>query len=388
MKILLLSLLIIVNNLSSFDEVDKLVEQRKYSDAFKLLNEIDPDNEEPEALRRKIDICIDNYIMSIGHQLFALKNMEEGEDVQSMRGKEGSYDMYSLDVSSIAPKLMGKNPNDYKLKFAVGRYYHSMHLNCGDCSLSAADCIQEFESLFEECYKNGVYDYFSAYGIAYAKINKQQFNESIPYFLKSIELNDDYPSSHYNLSYAYLYTDDRENCIKYAKNAFDRYEYPTYKVDAAKIVATAYNELKDFENAYKYYSTANEINPGDYYILSPLINLSLYLKKEGTSKLRNNFFLIDTDNPTIYNDMINAYYDYDYGDISELLSYFESLKPKYQESYTTLGSLLFYTGKINLEEGNEEKGRELLASAKLELLKVYPKDHQVFPVIDQLLEQK
>lgn len=386
MKILLLSLLIIVNNLSSFDEVDKLVEQRKYSDAFKLLNEIDPDNEEPEALRRKIDICIDNYIMSIGHQLFALKNMEEGEDVQSMRGKEGSYDMYSLDVSSIAPKLMGKNPNDYKLKFAVGRYYHSMHLNCGDCSLSAADCIQEFESLFEECYKNGVYDYFSAYGIAYAKINKQQFNESIPYFLKSIELNDDYPSSHYNLSYAYLYTDDRENCIKYAKNAFDRYEYPTYKADAAKIVATAYNELKDFENAYKYYSTANEINPGDYYILSPLINLSLYLKKEGTSKLRNNFFLIDTDNPTIYNDLINAYYDY--GDISELLSYFESLKPKYQESYTTLGSLLFYTGKINLEEGNEEKGRELLASAKLELLKVYPKDHQVFPVIDQLLEQK
>ena len=386
MKILLLSLLIIVNNLSSFDEVDKLVEQRKYSDAFKLLNEIDPDNEDPEVLRIKIDICIDNYIMSIGHQLFALKNMEEGEDVQSMRGKEGSYDMYSLDVSSIAPKLMGKNPNDYKLKFAVGRYYHSMHLNCGDCSLSAADCIQEFESLFEECYKNGVYDYFSAYGIAYAKINKQQFKESIPYFLKSIELNDDYPSSHYNLSYAYLYTDDRENCIKYAKNAFDRYEYPTYKADAAKIVATAYNELKDFENAYKYYSTANEINPGDYYILSPLINLSLYLKKEGTSKLRNNFFLIDTDNPTIYNDLINAYYDY--GDISELLSYFESLKPKYQESYTTLGSLLFYTGKINLEEGNEEKGRELLASAKLELLKVYPKDHQVFPVIDQLLEQK
>ena len=182
MKILLLSLLIIVNNLSSFDEVDKLVEQRKYSDAFKLLNEIDPDNEDPEVLRIKIDICIDNYIMSIGHQLFALKNMEEGEDVQSMRGKEGSYDMYSLDVSSIAPKLMGKNPNDYKLKFAVGRYYHSMHLNCGDCSLSAADCIQEFESLFEECYKNGVYDYFSAYGIAYAKINKQQFNESIPSF--------------------------------------------------------------------------------------------------------------------------------------------------------------------------------------------------------------
>ncbi|MEQ9405680.1 MAG: hypothetical protein RIM99_18970 [Cyclobacteriaceae bacterium] len=386
MKILLLSLLIVFNNQNPFDDVDKLVEQRKYSDAFKLLNEIDSDNVDPEALRRKIDICIDNYIMSIGHQLFALKNLEEGEDVHSLRGKDGISDMYSLDISSIAPELMEKFPDNYKLKFAVGRYYHSMHLNCGDCSLSAADCIQKFESLFEECYKNGVFDYFSIYGIAYAKINKQQFKESIPYFLKSIELNEDYPSSHYNLSYAYLYTDDRENCIKYGKNAFDRYDYPTYKADAAKIVATAYQELQDFENAYKYYSTANEVNQGDYYILAPLLNLSLYLKKEGTVKLRNDFFLIDTDNPTIYNDLINAYYEY--ADINELLTYFESLKAGYQEDYATLGSLHFYTGKINLEEGNQEVGKKLLADAKVELLKVYPKDHQVFPVIDQLLEKK
>lgn len=382
----LLTLLISLNGQNKFDTVDKLVEQRKYSDAFSLLNELDPNNEDPDALRRKIDICVDNYIMSIGHQMFALKNLEEGENIQSLRGQVGTYDMYSLDVSSITPKLIEKYPDNYKLKFAVGRYYHSMHLNCGDCTLSAADCIAEFERLFEQCYENGVLDYFSSYGIAYAKINKQQFKESIPYFLKSIELNDEYPSSHYNLSYAYLSIDDRENSIKYAKNAFDRYEYPAYKADAAKIVATAYNELKEFENAYKYYSIANDVNAGDYYILAPLLNLSLYLKKDGTTKLRDQFFLIDSDNPTIYNDLIQAYYEYGY--ITELLSYFEYLKPKYKDDFATLGSLHFYSGKINLEEGNQEKGKELLASAKTELMKVYPKDHQVFPVIDQLLEQK
>lgn len=386
MKIILLSLFIALNPQNDFEKVDQLIDQRKYSEAFSLLNDLDPDNEDPEALRRKIDICVDNYIMSIGHQMFALKNLEEGEDIQSLRGQAGSYDMYSLDVTSIAPMVMEKHPNNYKLKFAVGKYYHSMHLNCGDCSMSAADCIAEFEKLFEECYENDVYDYFSVYGIAYAKINKQQFKESIPYFLQSIELNDEYPSSHYNLSYAYLYIDDRENCIKYAKNAFERYDYPAYKADAAKIVATAYNELKDFENAYKYYSIANDVNAGDYYILAPLLNLSLYLKKDGTTKLRNQFFLIDSDNPTIYNDLIQAYYEY--GDINELLSYFESLKPKYKDDFATLGSLHFYSGKINLEEGNQARGKELLASAKTELLKVYPKDHQVFPVIDQLLQQK
>lgn len=205
MKIILLSLFIALNPQNDFEKVDQLIDQRKYSEAFSLLNDLDPDNEDPEALRRKIDICVDNYIMSIGHQMFALKNLGEGEDIQSLRGQAGSYDMYSLDVTSIAPMVMEKHPNNYKLKFAVGKYYHSMHLNCGDCSMSAADCIAEFEKLFEECYENDVYDYFSVYGIAYAKINKQQFKESIPYFLQSIELNDEYPSSHYNLSYAYLY---------------------------------------------------------------------------------------------------------------------------------------------------------------------------------------
>lgn len=41
--------------------------------------------------------------------------------------------------------------------------------------------------------------------------------EAIPYFLKSIELKNDLANAHYNLAYAYLFTDDRENALKYAK---------------------------------------------------------------------------------------------------------------------------------------------------------------------------
>ncbi len=385
MKTFFLLLFISFSAQAQFEKVDELIQQRQYSDAFNMLLKLDPKNEDPEALRRKIDICIDNYIMSIGHQMFALKNLKHGEEVDKLRGREGSYDMFSLDVPELSAPLMDKFPKNYQLKFAVGRYYHSMHLNCGDCTMSRADCISEFQRLFEECYKHGVYDYFSAYGIAYAKVNNQQFKESIPYFLKSIELNDEYPSSHYNLAYAYLYIDDRENCIKYAQNAFDRYDYPSYKADAAKMIATAYSELEDHDGAYKYYSIANEVNPGDYYVLAPLMSLNLFLKKGNIEELRDAFFEIDPDNPTIYQDLIYAYYDY--GDINDLLKYFESLKSKYKQDHAVLGNLYFFTGKINSEEGNLQKGKEYLQTAKDEFLKVYSKDHQVFGVIDQLLEQ-
>lgn len=383
MKLLLLTLIISLQEIT-FDEIDKAIEDRKYSTAFQLLSDLDPENKNPEAFRRKIDICIDNYIMSMGHQMFALKNLEPGEEINKLRGRDGSYDMYSLDVATIATQLIADYPENYELKFAIGRYYHSMHLNCGNCSMSATERITKFERLFEECYENDVYDYFSFYGIAYAKINKQEYEASIPFFLRSIELNDEYASSHYNLAIAYLYLEKREKSIEYAKNAIERYSYhPTYQADAARITAMGYEFLEDFENAYTYFKMANKINPGDYYNLKPLLNISLQLKKEDARAIREELFLIGTDNPTVYQELIYAYFDY--GEINDLLAYFKSKIPTYKEDFATLGSLHFYIGKIQLDEGETEKAKQSLITAKNTFSKVYPEDHQVFPVIEQIM---
>lgn len=386
MKVLLITLLLSINQEITFEEVDKAVEERQYSKAFSLLTELDPDNANPEAFRRKIEICIDHYVTSLGHRMFALKNLEAGEEVQEIRGQEGVYDMYALDVETIAPVLMEAHPEDYQLKFAVGRYYHSMHLNCGDCSISSAECISQFERLFTEAYEHDVYDYFSLYGIAYAKISKQEYKASIPYFLKSIELKDDYATSHYNLAIAYLYTKEVEKSVEYAKNAVARYDYyPTYQADAARIAAIGYENLEDFENAYQYFKKADEINPDDFYNLKPLLNISLRLKKEDSEAIRESLFLLDPDNPTVYNELIYAYTDH--GDIKDLLAYFELKCAAFQEAPASLGSLYFYIGKIQLELGNTKAGKEALVKAKNKLAEVYKADHQVFPVIDQLLEE-
>ncbi len=384
MKLLLLSLIISLQEIT-FDEIDKAIEDRKYSTAFQLLTDLDPENKDPEAFRRKIDICIDNYIMSIGHQMFALKNLKNGEEISQLRGN-GAYDMYSLDVASIATQLMEDYPENYDLKFAVGRYYHSMHLNCGNCTISAEECISKFGQLFETCYENDVFDYFSLYGIAYAKINKQEYEASIPFFLKSIELNDEYPTNHYNLAYAYLYTNDREKAIESAKNVMERYDIPNLKADASRIVAVAYQELKEFENAYKYFKITNETNPGDFYTLKPLLNIGLYLKKDDVEAIREKLFLLDSDNPTIYQEMVYAYYEN--SDIKDLLGYFKSKIPSYQQDPATLGSLYFYIGKIQLDEGDIEQAKQSLVEAKNTFLKIYAEDHQVFPVIEQILKDK
>ncbi len=385
-KSLILFFLVSFNVQDPIQEVDKYVSENKFSDALELLNKIDPDNQNPEAYRRKIEICIDNYIISIGHHLFGLKNLEEGETVQSLRGQEGNYSMYMLDVENAGNALLDKFPNDYKLKFAIGKYYHSMHLNCGDCTISTEECISNFQSLFQESFENGVYDYNSLYAIGYAYVYNQAYEKSIPFFLKSIELDNQYPSSHYNLAYAYLYMDDRQNCIKYAKNAFELYTISGYKSDASKMIATAYQELNDDEKAYKYYKIANDITPNEYYILYPYLNLSVKLDKEEATELRESFFQLDPDNPTIYQNLLDVYITNQ--KVNELLIYFENLTTTYSDKPSILGSLYFYSGVIYLEINKDEKAKDKFKSAKIEFEKVYDTDHQVFKVLDEFINDK
>ena len=73
---------------------------------------------------------------------------------------------------------------------------------------------------------------------------KSDYKNAIPYLKNSTELKNDYPSSHYNLAYAYLYTDQREKGIESAKIAMDLYDYPQYKADAIRLIAVTYKELK------------------------------------------------------------------------------------------------------------------------------------------------
>lgn len=384
-KSIILFFLISINVQDPFQDVDKFVSENQFSDALELLNKIDPNNQHPEAYRRKIEICIDNYIISIGHHLFGLKNLENGETVDNLRGQDGNYSMYMLDIENAGKALLDKFPYDYKLKFAIGKYYHSMHLNCGDCTISTEESISNFKSLFTESFENGVYDYNSLYAIGYAHVYSQAFKESIPYFLKSIELNIQYPSSHYNLAYAYLYMDDRQNCIKYAKNALELYSNSRYKSDAAKMIATAYQELKDDKNAYKYFKTANKIMPNEYYILYSYLNISVKLDKKESAELRQSFFQLDPDNPTIYQNLIDIYVNNKKMD--ELLDFFNNLTYTYNDEPSILGNLYFYSGMLGLELNKVETAKDHFKRAKIEFENIYEPNHQVFTIINEFLDE-
>jgi tetratricopeptide (TPR) repeat protein len=220
--------------------------------------------------------------------------------------------------------------------------------------------------------------------LGYIKLVQEKYKESIPYLLKSIELKNDNASSHYNIACAYLYIEDRENALKYAKNSLDLYTDQVYKSDAARMIGQIYTELKDDKNALINYELANKIDSGNYYNLKPLLYIYVKtnnIKEKETTKL---FFKIAPDNPTIYEDLGNIYYNTE--KLNELTTFYKEQLKEIKDNPKVEGNLNFYLGQIFIDS-DKKLSKEYLLNAKKIFSKIYDKDHQVFKTIDEGLKQ-
>ena len=393
MKKLTTLLFLLVFELTTFGQTEietikkanDLIANKKYESAFKLLDNFDPKNDKPDIVLLKEDIVLKYFVSSIMHQMFSFKDIGKNEEIMDYRGKEGSSSMYMFQVDSILKRLIKNNPNNCKLYKGLGEYYYEVHLKYGGRWLKDDNELFKYMLTdFQKAIDGNCADYLSYYVLGYINLMQEKYNASIPYFLKSIDLKNDDASSHYNLAIAYLYINDRENGLKYAKNALDLYTDQTYKSDAARMLGQIYTELKDDKNALKNYELANNIDSGNYNNIKPLLNIYVKtnnIKEKETTKL---FFKLAPDNPTIYNDLGNIYYSNK--KLNELTIFYKEELKEIKDNPKVEGNLNFYLGKIFIDT-DKKLSKQYFLSAKEIFSKIYDKDHRVFKAIDEGLKQ-
>lgn len=389
---LLLSLLMITFNLHSQTEADILkkaneyIKNKKYLTAFKTLENYDAKNDKPEIVLLKEKIVLNYFVSSVMHTLFAIKDLLPNEDIMQLRGQQGKYEMFSFPVDSILSRLILKYPNNCPLIKGLADYYYEVHMKYPDGWFKSTE---EIFNLMEKNYQLVISkkcaDYQSFFVLGYISINMQKYKEGIPYFKKSIEINPKYASSYYNMAYAYLYLDDRNNALANAKIAMDLYEDKFYKADAAKMIAVIYDELKDEKNCIIYYEKSNEISPGNYYAVRPLLNLYVKTGNIKKDKTREEFFNIAPDNPTIYEDLIMIYSDNN--KIDGLVTFFKDQLTKNASNNKISGSLNFYLGRIYHKSKQEKEAKEYFLKAKEYFSKVFNANHEVFGEIERILKE-
>ncbi|MBL4585911.1 MAG: tetratricopeptide repeat protein [Flavobacteriales bacterium] len=369
------------------DATKKLIEEKKYETAFNKLQEADPKNDDPDILVEKTDLVLRYFVSSIMHKLFAITDLESDEDISEIRGSEGSFSMIMFDPDSLLTRLIAKYPTKYELRKMRGYYFHEVHMKYGtNCELSEKEVIDAFLENYLEAFSNGVYDDWSAYGIGYAYVSSSEYKKSIPFFEKSIELKQDYPSSHYNLAIAYLYSDMKEKAISSAKTAMQLYQEPNLKGDAARVIAVIYEELQNNEKALEYYKKANQIDSKNYYTLKPLLATSLKLNTDNYSDLLNEFFLLAPTNPTIYQDLITIYSELNREE--ELEKFLKSKQTGFATDSKIMGNLHFFRGVVLLDLKLTEESNSEFKNARREFAKIFESTHDVFKTIDSYLNHE
>lgn len=361
------------------------IADKKYETAFNLLDKFDPTNDNPEIVLLKEEILLNYFVTSIMHQMFALKDINKNQDILDYRGKEGIFTMQMFKGDSILTRLIKIYPNNCKLYKGLGDYYYDAHLRYeGNWLINDDELIPLMQKNYQKAVDGNCADYLSYYVLGYLNLIQEKNKESIPYFLKSIELNDKYAISHYNLAYAYLFTDDRENALKYAKNSFDLYNEKEYKSDAARMVGQIYTELNDDKNALMYFEMADKIDPENYYNIKPILYLYIKTNYKKSDEMTKAFFNLAPENPTIYSDLEDIYLSNNKED--ELIEFYKSQFSTFKDNKKVQGNLNFYLGRIYLDK-DKKLAKEYLIKAKEFFEKVFEKDHDVFNAIDDGLEQ-
>ena len=362
---------------------DQLVIAKKYNTAFDLLEKADPKNDDADIVIAKQNIVLGFFITSIMHQMFSLKNLQPNEDITEYRGKAGTYSMHVFRADSILKRLIKTQPDNYKLYLALGNYYYEVYLHYN------ANWIENPDTLFKRIEENytkaeslHAVDYMTYYELGYIKLVQKKYPQAITYFSKSIQLNDKYGNSSYNLAFAYLYTDDRQNAIKYAIKSIDLYDDKSYKGDAARMAGEIYGELNDSKNEIYYYELSDKIDPKNYYTLKGLLTVYVKINDPKGKQTLNDFYLLAPENPTIYNDLSSIYSS----NQTVLIPFYEGKLADYKNNKKVYGGLNFYLAQLYIPS-NRLKAKECLVKAKSVFAEIYPKDNGVFNAIDTLMKQ-
>ena len=366
-------------------KANEFVKNKKYESAFALLESYDPRNDRPDILLLKEDIALNYFVTSLMHEFFAFKDLEIKEDVMDYRGKEGNYNMHALSIDSSILKLISHFPENYKLYKGLGDFYYDAQIRYkGQWLIDDSILSDLIEKNYKIAIAHNVDDYETEYKFGLIILTKNQYKESIPYFVKSIELKNDFADSHYNLAYAYLFSDDNENALKHALSSIELYDSKEYKGDAARMTGQIYAERKDDINAIKYYEMADSIDPANYY------NLKLLLKVYGENAnpkfqmVLESFFDLAPENPTIYNDLDEILFSCNRS--KELIAFYKDKLSKYNDNKKILGNLNFYLGGLYLDT-DKKVARGFLLEAKQHFLAIFDKDNSVFQIIEEKIKE-
>jgi hypothetical protein len=96
-------------------DVDRLVTEKKYLSAFRLLEAQENGDSNPDIALKKAELVLKYFVSSIYHTTFTLADLKEDQEIMDVRGKPGASIIINFDMEKVFTPLINNYPEDQRL---------------------------------------------------------------------------------------------------------------------------------------------------------------------------------------------------------------------------------------------------------------------------------
>jgi tetratricopeptide (TPR) repeat protein len=365
----------------------KLEAAKQYEAAYQVLDKADPKDQQPAVFLQKEKILLDYYLITLSFQGFGLKNLGPKETVQQLRGQtEGQYSMHLVDIPKQLAQLQKRFPQDYRLRKGLGDYYYrAMLCHCGERDKSDEQLLKLVLDNYNQAHAHQVGDFMSYYAVGYAHLVQGESEPSLAPFEKSIALNPDYPTSHYNLAYALMQLKKPAEATVQAQTALRLYTDPPLKADAAHMLGVLYRQQQKPEEARQAWLQSLEIQPQKYASFRSLLELAVSTHAPDATTWATRLYQLNPADDEMFVDIMDIYQAQNQW--AEAEAFFSSQVPKAPAEPAAQGLLHFYLAILNMQLKRPQVARPHFLAAQTELRKVMKPSNQTFQAIDKGLAE-
>jgi tetratricopeptide (TPR) repeat protein len=364
----------------------KLEAAKQYEAAYEVLDKADPKDQQPAIFLQKEKILLDYYLITLSFQGFGLKNLGPKETVAQLRGQEGQYSMHLVDIPKQLAQLQKRFPQDYHLRKGLGDYYYRAVLcHCGERDKTDEQLLKLVLDNYNQAHAHQVGDFMSYYAVGYAHLVQGESEPSLAPFEKSIALNPDYPTSHYNLAYALMQLKRPAEATVQAKEALRLYTDLPLKADAAHMLSTLYQQQHKPEEARKALLQSLEIQPQRYASIRSLLELAVAAHAPDATAWATRLYQLNPADDEMFSDIMDIYQAQNQW--AEAEAFFSSQVPKAPAEPAAQGLLHFYLAILNMQLKRPQVARPHFLTAQTELRKVAKPDNKIFQTIEKGLAE-
>ncbi len=260
-------------------EIDSLIEKEQYQSAFYKTSE-----KNEYLLTKRVEISTQYFAHSIMHQLFAFKDLKDGETLYQVRTSDGDFQMSMADPVKAIENFEKEHGEKPILKWALGLYYQDVIDRYYDKWLISVDELREKVFLnFKMALDAGCYDEYSLSVLATSYYNKRDLESAVNIYQKKAKEFEFTATDNFHYGIILWMLNDGKKGIEYVKKSVEGYKnQPEYQSDAYIVVARIAMTISDFKTSEKYLNECKKNYPKDYRVAQ--YRIALYAHQNNKSK--------------------------------------------------------------------------------------------------------